>query len=278
MTSINSERNEIEGVIAIYDEKDNIEIKKAGISEVEDIKAKKLYDVRIIPGEGGVFEFKIKFKKPINWINEVFREKNIISIDFSNFNSSNVTNMEKMFHNCYILEKVNFNNFDTSKVEKMNSLFHGCSKLKEITGINKFNTTKVNNMEEMFLYCKELEYLDLSNFDTSNVENMYSLFSGCSKLKEIKGINKFNTSKVRNMGSMFFCCEGLEYLDLSNFKTSQVEHMESMFYRCNKLKELDISNFSLYSGCDYGDILGRMGDCKITAKDQEIIKLFKNKS
>ena len=82
MTSINSERNEIEGVIAIYDEKDDIEIRKTGINEVEDIKAKKLYDVRFIPGKGGVFEFKIKFKKPIDWINEVFRGKSIISIDF----------------------------------------------------------------------------------------------------------------------------------------------------------------------------------------------------
>ena len=111
MTSINSERNEIEGVIAIYDEKDDIVIRKTGINEVEDIEAKRLYDIRFIPGKGGVFEFKLKFKKPINWINEVFRRKSIISIDFSNFISSNVTNMGKMFHKCYILEKVNFNNF-----------------------------------------------------------------------------------------------------------------------------------------------------------------------
>ena len=107
---------------------------------------------------------------------------------------------------------------------------------------------------------------------------MESLFHGCSKLKEITGINKFNTSKVNNMGSMFYFCEGLEYLDLSNFNTSQVNYMGYMFYGCKKLKELDISNFSLNYGCDYGDILGRMGDCKITAKDQEIIKLFKNRS
>ena len=51
-----------------------------------------------------------------------------------------------------------------------------------------------------------------------------------------------------------------------------------MFSGCQKLKELDISNFSLNYECDYGGILGRMGDCKITAKDQEIIKRFKNKS
>ena len=54
--------------------------------------------------------------------------------------------------------------------------------------------------------------------------------------------------------------------------------MGYMFYGCKKLKELDISNFSLNYRCDYGDILGRMGDCKITAKDQEIIERFKNKS
>ena len=53
--------------------------------------------------------------------------------------------------------------------------------------------------------------------------------------------------------------------------------MEHMLYGCKELKELDISNFSLNYECDYGNILGRMGDCKITAKDHEIIELFKNK-
>ena len=100
---------------------------------------------------------------------------------------------------------------------------------------------------------------------------MNRLFNGCSKLKEIKGINIFNTSKVNNMSSMPYFYEGLEYWDLSKFETFEVKHMEDMLYGCKKLKELDISNFSQHYGCDYGDIVGRMGDCKITAKDQEII-------
>ena len=53
--------------------------------------------------------------------------------------------------------------------------------------------------------------------------------------------------------------------------------MEHMLYGCKELKELDAPNFSLNYECDYGDILGLMNDCKITAKVQEIIKLFKNK-
>ena len=96
--------------------------------------------------------------------------------------------------------------------------------------------------------------------------------------EEIKGINTFNTSKPNNMGSMLYYCEGSEYLDLSNFETSEVKHMGHMFYGCKELKELDIPNFSLNYECDYGDILGLMNDCKITAKVQKIIKLFKNKS
>ena len=98
---------------------------------------------------------------------------NIISLDFSNFNTSNITNMSFMFNHCH--------------------------KLKEIKGINKFNTNKVIAMNSMFQLCKELEYLDLTNFDTSHVTNMSFMFNHCHKLKKINGINKFNTNKVTLM-------------------------------------------------------------------------------
>ena len=160
----------------------------------------------------GKYNFEIAFSDPLKKMAGFFEGcSNIISLDFSNFDSSNVTNMR--------------------------NLFSKCSKLKEITGLNKFVTNKVNNMYMMFKECSELKTLDLSNFDTKNVTDMGFMFSKCKNLKEIKGINKFVTKKVENMKEMFNECSELESLDLSNFDTNNVTDMKFMFDKCKKLKE-----------------------------------------
>ena len=51
------------------------------------------------------------------------------SIDLSNFNTSNVTNMRDMFYNCSSLTTLDLSNFDTSKVTNMSYMFYGCSSL-----------------------------------------------------------------------------------------------------------------------------------------------------
>jgi surface protein len=163
------------------------------------------------------------------------RLKEIKGLD--KFNTSKATNMEGMFQRCEEIVNLNLSNFDTSNVNDMSCMFNGCIKLKEIKGLNKFNTKNVDNMEAMFQYCENLEYLDLS-FDTSKVYEMSYMFCKCYKLKKIKGLNKFKTMKVCNMNSMFKKCDSLENIDLSNFDTSNVENMFLMFYGCHKLKEI----------------------------------------
>ena len=97
-----------------------------------------------------IYEFQIIFNNRFT-NNEVFFEEcnNIISLDLSNFNTENVTDMSWMFSNC--------------------------NRIKKIIGINKFNTNKVNNMFGMFSECYKLEYLDLSNFNTENVTDMSNM-------------------------------------------------------------------------------------------------------
>ena len=152
-----------------------------------------------------------------------------------------------MFLNCTSLEYLDLSNFNTSNVTNMEDMFNGCYKLKKINGINKFNTEKVLYMNRMFNECTSLEYLDLSNFNTKNVINMEDMFNGCYKLKEINGLNKFNTNKVLYMNKMFQDCNALTYLDLSNFNTSNVINMEYMFNRCKNLKEIKgINRFITY--------------------------------
>ena len=58
--------------------------------------------------------------------------------------------MSNMFCCCQELEYLDLTNFDTSNVKNMDDMFWGCSKLKEIKGINNFNISKVTSKQNMF--------------------------------------------------------------------------------------------------------------------------------
>ena len=220
----------------------------------------------------GRYKFKIIFNRPINDLIRFFCDcSNLYSIDLSELDSSNISNMRSMFHKCERLREIkginklntsnvhdisrmfqfseeleylDLSNFDTSKVIGMGFMFNHCKKLKEIKGLKKFNTCNVCDMRAIFQECNEIKYLDLSNFNTLKVSDMSYMFNRCFNLREIKGLSKFNTSEVILIEKMFNDCQELEYLDLSSFDTSNVVNMEFMFRGCQKLKEIKgINNF-----------------------------------
>ena len=163
------------------------------------------------------------------------------------------------FNKCINLQKIDFTFFDTSNFTDMEFMFNECYELTEIKGINKFNTIKVRNMKGMFNKCNKLINLDL-DFDTSNVTNMACMFNGCNELKEIKGISKFNTSKVSIFSGMFNDCKKLVNLEL-NFDTSSATGMEYMFNGCNELKEIE--GLGKFNTSKVKNIFGMFQNCNI---------------
>ena len=164
------------------------------------------------------------------------------TIDISNLNTEKVTNMNTMFYDCASLTSINLSNFETKNVENMSWMFAHCLSLKSIK-ISNFNTDKVIYMDNMFLNCSSLTSINISNFNTENVKNMESMFLSCSSLKSIN-ISNFTIEKVTNMNTMFDNCTSLTSINISNFNTKNVEDMEAMFSRCSSLKLIDISNFN----------------------------------
>ena len=108
--------------------------------------------------------------------------ENILELDLSNFDTSQVTNMKLMFEYMFNITTLNLSNFDTSKVTDMNHMFSGM-----------YNLTT----------------LDLSNFDTSQVWNMEDMFSLSDEdklkdnLEKIYVNNDFNTSQLADYSDMF---------------------------------------------------------------------------
>ena len=105
-----------------------------------------------------------------------------------------ITSCNSMFSGCSNILTMDFSNFDTSEVTDMGSMFSGCSSLKFLD-LSNFNTSSVTNMMRMFYGCSSLESINLYNFDTSKVISMYSMFEECSSIKYLNLAN-FNTSKV----------------------------------------------------------------------------------
>ena len=166
---------------------------------------------------------------------------NLTTLDLSNFDTSQVTDMSYMFYWMSRLTALDVSNFDTSKATNMNKMFSRTDKLITLD-LSNFDTSQVTDMSYMFDDADNLTTLDLSNFDTSKVTNMDHMFSNTYNLTTLD-LSNFNTSKVTNMDSMFFT-SGLTSLNLSSFNTSKVTNMDSMFSNTCKLITLDLSNFN----------------------------------
>ena len=173
--------------------------------------------------------------------------------------------MGNMFEGCSALKSLDLTNFNTANVTDMSFMFNGCSALKSLD-LTNFNTAKVTNMSFMFHGCSALTSLDLTNFNTANVTDMSFMFNGCSALTSLD-LTNFNTAKVTYMDYMFNGCSALTSLDLTNFNTAKVTHMNNMFEGCSALTTIyasdkfDTDNVSygsdMFTGCkslkDYSD-------------------------
>ena len=169
--------------------------------------------------------------------------RNLTEIDFTNFDTSRVTDMSHMFQDCSSLVKINFADFDTSNVTNMEYMFANCSSLTELD-VSGFETSKVTDLSGMFNDCTSLALIDLSNFDTSNVTNMSQMFQWCESLVWVD-VTSFDTKNVTDMSAMFDKCKSLTYVDVSNFDTRNVTYMTYMFQTCSSLIELDLSSFTM---------------------------------
>ena len=237
---------------------------------------------KICSFEEGENNVTLIFEEQINSLKNIFSGcENIKEIDLSEFDFSNILNMDSMFKLCINLEKINFGNIDTSKVEDMRSLFYSCSKLTSID-VSNFDTSQVTHMGWMFYGCNSLESINISSFNTSKVEDMHCLFEYCSKLTSID-VSNFDTSQVTHMGWMFFGCSSLESINISSFNTSKVENFYAIFYNCVNLAFIDVSNFDtsqvtdmawMFAGCNSLESINISNFN--TSKVENMLSLFNN--
>ena len=86
-----------------------------------------------------------------------------------------------MFYGCSSLKTLNLSNFNTYNVTNMIYMFAKCSSLTELNLSNfNFNINNVTNMHGIFLLCSSLKELNISNFYTNDEASIFYMFFGCS--------------------------------------------------------------------------------------------------
>ena len=217
---------------------------------------------------------------------------NMTTGDFTNLDTSKVTDMNDMFYQAGYNSSVTsftltgLNNWDTSNVTDMSNMFKetGYRATTFNTGdLSNWDTSKVTDMSAMFFWtgnsASTFDIGDLSNWDTSKVTNMQFMFNQAgyrATTFEIGNLSNWDTSSVTDISYMFsgagYSSTTFSIGDLSNWDTTNVTNMGSLFnlagYNATTFK-LNLSDWdtskvtvmsSMFSGAGYNSHIFNIGD------------------
>ena len=165
----------------------------------------------------------------------------VTTLDLTGFNTSRVTNMLDMFYNCYELTSVDMSSFNTSKVLNMGRMFAECHSITEID-VSNFDTSRATATNAMFARCYALESMDLSMLDLSKTLSIKQMFMQDSKLKSVN-MSGIHFDAVYSAPQAFRGCSVLEEIDFTDTEFSALTDISYMFYQCYELKSLDLRGF-----------------------------------
>ena len=172
----------------------------------------------------------------------------------------NVISTSNMFYMCNTLKSLDLSDLNMSEVTDMDSMFYSCSNLTSIE-LDKSDNCKVTDMSNMFYSCSNLTSIDLSNFDASEVTNIFYVLMSCRSLVNLKGfrnLGKGYTQKTTNNSNYTLSlttCTKLTY--------------ESLIGVINNLYDLNLTYDVANGGTLYTQslVLGSTNKAKLTAEE-----------
>lgn len=149
----------------------------------------------------------------IKWFDDYSELESIEGMQY--FNTDLVTDMSHMFYGCSEIKTIDFSHFDTKNVTTMEYMFHSIgnslvNKSPVILDLSSFNTSKVENMGHMFAGSWYITKLDLRGFDMSKVTNTESMFAASGTLSSIYADDWSKNSNITNSKDMFNGCYSLK--------------------------------------------------------------------
>ena len=167
---LNDKNYQIE-VLSVKDKENNSTVKT--LRHLEDISYKYLSQIT------GKIEIRISFNIILTSMFQLFKDcRNLLEIDLSKLDSSNLKDLNSAFENCDNLEFANLTLANGDKIQSMDNSFNGCQKLKNID-LTQFAPKQNVSLENAFKNCANLNYVDLSSFHSYNFAG---IFVGCLNL------------------------------------------------------------------------------------------------
>ena len=146
--------------------------------------------------------------------------------NITQWNTSNVTNMECMF-GC----AGSFNQplqWNTNNVTNMHGMFRDADSFNQPL---RWNTENVRDMRQMFVSARNFN--QPLNFDTGNVTNMRGMFESAHNFNQPL---EWNTNNVTNMGGMFRNARNFNG-NITDWDTGNVRDMSGMFQRAESFNQ-----------------------------------------
>ena len=114
----------------------------------------------------------------IAWSNTALKSVKIVGM-------SSITNCQNAFSNATNLESVDLTEFDSSNVTDMSYMFYNCSSIKTMNLTGSFDVSKVTNFSGTFYNCSSLTDLNITTWQTNSATTFNSMFRNCSSLEHI---------------------------------------------------------------------------------------------
>ncbi|MBQ6231620.1 MAG: BspA family leucine-rich repeat surface protein [Eubacterium sp.] len=180
--------------------------------------------------------------------------KNATTIDVTNFNTANVTDISYMFNGCEAVTSLNLSGWNPANFTTLDHAFCNMNALVNIDfGSNWSNLTKVTTISYAFDGCILLSN-DFSKFKVtgSSLTDMSCAFRNCFTLSSVD-LSGWDVSKVTTMAEMFSMynpynvahASSLAEVDFTGWNTGSLTDMSSIFRSCTALETIDISGWNL---------------------------------
>lgn len=194
----------------------------------------------------------------LNSLRLLFASCNVLTtIDgIADWDTSNVTNMDRTFVNCTILPNVDVSRWNTGKVTGMTETFGFCAAMTTIP-VDNWDVSKVTNFSFMFRNCTSLTTLNLNNwrFHTTSNVNLSYLFWQCGSVSSIgTDLSGWNTTKITNLECAFISLKVTSFPGIGSWDVSNNVSLYGTFANCINLTSLDVGPWNVGKVTNFGDI------------------------
>jgi len=152
-----------------------------------------------------------------------------------------------LFRNCTSLTTPDFSNWDTSTVTNMQGMFQAATNFNgDISTWDVSNVTSGNQFREMFYGASSFNS-DISTWDMSNATNVSKMFEGASSFNQ--DIGSWNVSSVTSMAYMFSGASSFNQ-NIGNWDVSNATSMRNVFTSATSFNQ-DIGSWDVSSSLSF---------------------------